>query len=82
MSLVLITGSNGFIGNYLIKRAVDAGHEVESLDADYFRDSNWISTLVNELNRIKPNDFINSSFVTSPFSCSLLKSMYGLYRNA
>jgi ADP-L-glycero-D-manno-heptose 6-epimerase len=54
LSLVLITGSNGFIGKYLIKRAVDAGHEVESLDTDYFGGSNWISNLVKELNRIKP----------------------------
>ena len=49
-----MTGSSGFIGKYLSGYLTQLGYSIERLDAEYFLDKEWRTTLLNVLNSIDP----------------------------
>ena len=55
MSTLLVTGSSGFIGKNLSDVLYQLGFNVEHLDAEYFGDEDWGTTLFNQLNEIEPD---------------------------
>ena len=55
MSTLLVTGSSGFIGKNLSDVLNQLGFNVEHLDAEYFGDEDWETTLFNQLNEIEPD---------------------------
>jgi len=55
LSTLLVTGSSGFIGKNLTDVLNQLGFNVEQLDAEYFGDEDWGTTLLNQLNEIEPD---------------------------
>lgn len=55
MSTLLVTGSSGFIGKNLSDFLNQLGFKVELLDAEYFGNEDWGTTLLNQLNKISPD---------------------------
>lgn len=54
MNGLLVTGSNGFIGKNLAIHLGEVNQDVELLDADYFREKEWKSSLFNILEKCNP----------------------------
>lgn len=54
MNKVLVTGSSGFIGSYLSGYLKVNNFDVKMLDAEYFQDKDWKSSLLNQLNDLDP----------------------------
>jgi ADP-L-glycero-D-manno-heptose 6-epimerase len=55
MSIILVTGAQGFIGSKLVETLeIDESHQIHTIEETIFEDNKWVENLKNKLGEIKP----------------------------
>jgi ADP-L-glycero-D-manno-heptose 6-epimerase len=79
VSKVLITGSKGFIGDYLINYLSKRGYELEYFDKEYLKDHDWKSSLIKKLDRINADTILHVGACSDTISSDVQSIMLQNY---